>query len=252
MRKSAPRAAQPAPSTCSSRRALPKCNPEQSEPPPLQQSIIPGAVHGRTTFTAARIDARTSGTRGPSEDAHRPSPRPTLPHSLACVAERAAADHTSSAQRRADELLAAGASRTSSRTTTQPMARSAPAQRASSSARCRGGDHHRGTIEACGACGSCAEVPSAGMCGCVGGLDAGGVVFGDSTAHAALGGGWGAAVEERVSATCVTDQLCTKYSQHEPGGGAIVRTTDANTQCSLYACRVWVYSRWRVGREGYV
>ena len=174
----------------------------------LYMAARPSPLHESMRARQVRV------ARAKTRTAHRPD-RP-VPHSLACVAERAAADHTSSAQRRADELLAAGASRTSSRTTTQPMARSAPAQRASSSARCRGGDHHRGTIEACGACGSCAEVPSAGMCGCVGGLDAGGVVFGDSTAHAALGGGWGAAVEERVSATCVTDQLCTKYSQHEP------------------------------------
>ena len=48
--------------------------------------------------------------------------------------------------------------------------------------------------------------------------DAGGVVSGDRTAHAALGGGWGAAAEERVSATCVTDLFCTNHSRHEPTG----------------------------------
>ena len=62
--------------------ALPKCNPVQSEPPPLQQSIKIQAVRGRTTFTAGHIDAHSSGTRVPSEDAHHPSSRPTLPHSL--------------------------------------------------------------------------------------------------------------------------------------------------------------------------
>ena len=45
------------------------------EPPPLQQSIRTRAVRGRSTATTARIDARPSGTRGPSEEAHRPSPR---------------------------------------------------------------------------------------------------------------------------------------------------------------------------------
>ena len=128
--------------------ALPKCNPVQSEPPPLQQSMIIQAVRGRITFTAAPIDAGSSGTRVPSEDAHHPSTRPTLPHSLASAAKRAAADHTSSARRRVDELLAGGASRTSSRTTTGPVARSGPGQCASSNACHRSGDHHRGT---CGA-----------------------------------------------------------------------------------------------------
>ena len=43
--------------------------------------------------------------RAQQHTSHRPE-RPTLSHSLACVAKRAAADHTSSARHPADELVA--------------------------------------------------------------------------------------------------------------------------------------------------
>ena len=76
----------------SSTAASPKCNTVHSEPPPLQQSITIRAVRGRMTFTSGYIDASSSGTRVTSEDAHHPSTRPTLPHSLISAAERAVAD----------------------------------------------------------------------------------------------------------------------------------------------------------------
>ena len=145
--------------------ALPKCNPVQSEPPPLQQSIKIQAVRGRTTFTAGHIDAHSSGTRVPSEDAHHPSSRPTLPHSLTSDAERAAADQASSARRRSDELLAGGASRISSRTTTGPAARSGPGQCASSSMRRRSVIATAARTVPCGACGSLRKAPRTGFRG---------------------------------------------------------------------------------------
>ena len=92
-----------------------------------QQSINIRTVRARTTTTAARNVTRTLAAHVPSEVVHCLSSRYVLTHSLTCVAERAATDHFSSANHRADEQLACGASRSSSRTTAQPMARSAPA-----------------------------------------------------------------------------------------------------------------------------
>ena len=105
-----------------------------------QQSVNIRTVRARTITTAARIVVRSSVAYVPSKIAHCLSSRPTPLVLLTCVAERAAAEHISSARRRADELLAGGASRTSSRTTTEPAERSEPGHRASSSACRRGSD----------------------------------------------------------------------------------------------------------------
>ena len=128
-------------------------------------SINIRTVRARTTTTAARTVAHASPAHVPSEIAHCLSSRPTLTHSLACVAKRAATDHTSSAQRRADELLACGASRTLSRTTTAPAARSEPGQRASSSAWHDGGDHHPWHVRCNVSMWDCERAPRTGLCG---------------------------------------------------------------------------------------
>ena len=128
-------------------------------------SINIRTVRARTTTTAARTVARASPAHVPSGIAHCLSSRPTLTHSLACVAKRAATDHTSSAQRRADELLACGASRTLSRTTTAPAARSEPGQRASSSAWHDGGDHHPRHVRCNVSMWDCERAPRTGLCG---------------------------------------------------------------------------------------
>ena len=133
-----------------------------------------------------------------------------------CVAERAAADHSSSARRRADELLEGGAPRTSSRTSAQALARSGPGRRVSGSARRGGGDARRSAIGACGACGSCRNAPRTGLCGWIGGCARAGIVSGVRTARPERASRRGAAPEEHVSVTLETDGSCTIYWYNEP------------------------------------
>ena len=122
----------------SSRAALPKC------PARANQPARPATIHHNInisqclTATSAKTVVLRQGATVPSSMAHPPSLGSTIPPSPARVAERGAADHTSSADRRADTLLTHGATRTSPPTTPVPMVRSDPGQRASNSARRRG------------------------------------------------------------------------------------------------------------------
>ena len=133
-----------------------------------------------------------------------------------CVAERAAADPSSSARRRADELLEGGAPRTSSRISAQALARSGPGRRVSGSARRGGVDARRSAIGACGACGSCRNAPRTGLCGWIGGCARAGIVSGVRTARPERASRRGAAPEEHVSVTLETDGSCTNYWYNEP------------------------------------
>ena len=118
------------------------------QPSPLEISM---QIH---QVSVSRANMRTT---------HRPD-RPSHTHSLA---PPSVLPQTTlrPARRRADELLAGGASCTSSWTTAGAVARSGPGQCASRSACCRSGDHHRGRMVHVGACESCGRRASTGLCG---------------------------------------------------------------------------------------
>ena len=91
MRKSALRALQPAPSTSSSRPALPKCNPVPQRRLDQHPSITTSTCRRRTTVTSRWIVVLWQGATVPRRLAHTPSARLTLyPHwcgvSRACAA----------------------------------------------------------------------------------------------------------------------------------------------------------------------
>jgi hypothetical protein len=125
-----------------------------ARPPPLHESVRTHQVR------VSRAKTRTAHHPDRPSNTHRHASPSVLPQTT---------HHWRDYRLREDELLAGGASSTSSRTTAGLAARSGPGQRARSSACRRGGDHHRGTYGACGACGSCWKAPSTDLCGRTGG-----------------------------------------------------------------------------------
>eukprot|EP00966_Prymnesium_polylepis_P077567 1797143-Prymnesium_polylepis.2 len=180
--------------------SVPKGSPACSSPTRPYPSIIIGELRGRPSVAAAQVIVQWPRANVWSEGAHKFRTDRLSPLSPACVPTCAPqATHeatTSSAHRRADELLTGGESAAAPPTAAVRMARPEPGQRASSSARRDGGDHRSGTVGACGACGSSAEAPRAGLWGCAGGWDAAAVMPGTSTARPERGDGREAAGED--------------------------------------------------------
>ena len=166
----APRAAQPVPPTCPSRAASPNCNPRASQAyrrcdHPAQggcdAAARPEQGHESSSTEEVRLWLATCRTL-----LHPDRPAHTHPRTSCSAASQARA---ALAQRRADELSTGGASRSSSFSTAQPMARPGAGQRTRCSARRR-----RGMTTPCisrcrSMLGGRGSAPGMGLCGQTGG-----------------------------------------------------------------------------------